>query len=160
MDSQLKDQLVFAMLRLRKVSMVFPSEFDIRMSELILMRKIVSNTSCPDQNFQASDLSSHLFITKPAVSQMLNSLEKKGYISREIDKNDRRKRAVTLTAEGQEILRLTKAFMDRKIETTIRRFGEENTKQLIALFSLLSDISEELNQENIQPKDKGEDHLD
>lgn len=160
MDSKLKDQLVFAMLRLKKVSMTFPPEFDIRMGELFLMGKIAKNTACSNQNFQVSDLSSHLFITKPAISQMLNSLEKKGYISREIDKNDRRKRAVMLTTEGQEILKQTKEYTDCKIEETIHRFGEENTRQLIALFTLLSDISENLNQENLQPKDKGEDHLD
>jgi len=160
MDNQLKDQLVLAMLRLRKVSMVYPPELNIRMGELFLMNKIAKNIACCEQNFQASDLSSHLFITKPAVSQMLNSLEKKGYISREIDKNDRRKRAVMLTAAGQEILEKTKAYTDHKLETTIRCFGEENTRQLIALFTLLSDISEDLNQKNLQPKDKGEDHLD
>nr|WP_162306303.1 MarR family transcriptional regulator [Brevibacillus laterosporus] len=43
---------------------------------------ITGNTSCPDKKVYVSDIQSNLYITKPAVSQMLNTLEKKGYVIR------------------------------------------------------------------------------
>ncbi|MFA9379818.1 MAG: MarR family winged helix-turn-helix transcriptional regulator [Acetanaerobacterium sp.] len=160
MDETLKEQLVHAMLRFKKVGMTFPPGLDIRMGELFVMSGIAKRTSCPDKNVNVSDIQSNLYITKPAVSQMLNALEKKGYVIREIDKSDRRKIAVTLTDHGQDILKQTKEYTDQMLETVISRFGEENTWQLIKLFSLLSDITEDLKREASEADKKGDDQLD
>lgn len=148
MDGNLKEQLIRVMLRFKKLGMTFPLGFDIRMGELFVMNGIAGNTSC-------SDIQSNLYITKPAVSQILNTLEKKGYVNREIDKSDRRKISVTLTPQGQEILKETKKYADMTLGTTISRFGEENTRQLISLLTQLVDISEEIKHE-ISPADKKE----
>lgn len=77
------------------------------------IRVITENTSCPDKKVYVSDIQSNLYITKPAVSQMLNTLEKKGYVIREIDKSDRRKIAVALTSEGQGVLRRTEEYSNK-----------------------------------------------
>ncbi len=156
MDQSLKEQLVHAMFRFRKAGMTFPPGLDIRMSELFLMNGIAENASCPDKNVSVSDIQGDLPITKPAVSQMLNALEKKGYINREIDKSDRRKIAVTLTAQGLEILKQTREFADQAMETVISRFGEGNTRHLIELITLMADISEDLKRETLQANMKGE----
>ena len=92
-----------------------------------------------------AELQKKLFISKPAVSQMYKSLEKKGYIYRETDKNDRRKVVVTLTPKGHEILQQVKEYFDDRLAEIITEFGEENTIQLIELFNRFADISESLN---------------
>ncbi len=160
MDLTLKEQLVRAMLRFKKVGMTFPQGLDIRMHELFVMNGIAKNESCKDKDVYVSDIQSNLYITKPAVSQMLNALEKKGYISREIGKSDRRKIALTLTLKGREILKQTREYTDQTLGKVISRFGEENTRQLIELFTLLADISEDLKHEALQENKKGDDLFD
>jgi DNA-binding MarR family transcriptional regulator len=91
---------------------------------------------------------------------MLNSLEKKGYVSRAIDKTDRRRISVTLTAEGMKVLKAMTQYMDQTLGTTVMRFGEENTRQLISLFTLLADISEDVQAEAMAAYRKGVNPID
>lgn len=160
MDNELRDRLMHAMFRFKKVGMIFPPGLDIHMGELFVMRSIDGNCPFPDHPSPVSDLPKHLMISKPAMSQLLNGLEKKGYLVREIDKADRRKISVTLTPKGQEILAATKDYADNMLDTVIARFGEENLLQLLALFTRLSDISEEVRQEMLNNDDKGDNTLD
>lgn len=159
MRGDLRMQLVHAMMRFKKVGMAFPPELDIRMGELFFMNSIAGNTSRSDKNVSVSDIHSSLYVTKPAVSQMLGSLEKKGYIRRETDKGDRRRIAVTLTPEGRRIQKQTQEYVDRRLETVISRFGEDNTRELVRLFTLLADISEDISRTAAQPGGEGDDQL-
>jgi DNA-binding MarR family transcriptional regulator len=161
MDRSLKEELVQTMHRIKKVGMSRSTGFDIHRGDLIVMQAIAENSSHPETSVYVSDIQSKLYITKPAVSQILNALEKKGYVSREIDKNDRRKIAVTLTPKGQEILKQMRADADQMLETVISRLGEENTRQMIRLFTLMADISEDLKrEEELKANEKGGDIFD
>jgi DNA-binding MarR family transcriptional regulator len=161
MDSALKEQFIRTMMKFRKIGMIFPPDIDIRMGELIVMNGIEGHfppgMHCDDENCRfgirkktcVSDLHSMHHITKPAISQILNGLEKKGYIVREIDKTDRRKIAVELTNKGRDVLKRSKEYADDMLEKTIAQFGEDNTRKLIELFSQLIDISENLRKETL-----------
>lgn len=163
MDTDLRDRLLQTMLRFKKLGMIFPPGLDIRMGELMVMKSIIDAKPGDGKNVFVSDLHGHHFMTKPAISQILNGLEKKGYVHRKIDKEDRRKIAVTLTPKGQNILVQTKAYTDDMIGTVIARFGEDNTRQLIELFISLTDISEQVKQEFLNSdskEDKGDNAID
>ena len=160
MENELRDRLMHAMFRFKKVGMIFPPGLDIHMGELFVMRNVDGNMPCPEHNSPVSDMPKHLMISKPAMSQLLNGLEKKGYIVREIDKADRRKIEVKLTPKGQETLVSTKDYADKMFDTVIARFGEENALQLLELFTRLTDISEEVKQELLNNDVKGENTLD
>jgi len=160
MDNELRDRLMHAMFRFKKVGMIFPPGLDIHMGELFVMRSIDGKCPFPEHNSPVSDLPKHLMISKPAMSQLLKRLEKKGYINREIDKADRRKISVTLTPKGQEILAGTKDYADKMLDTVIARFGEDNLLQLLELFTRLTDISEEVKQELMNNDNKGDNALD
>ncbi|WP_320128358.1 MarR family transcriptional regulator [uncultured Sphaerochaeta sp.] len=159
MDVVLKEELIAAMHRLKKVGRNFPPDIGLNMGEFFVLDRIGKDVSCSGSDIADSEMQNHPHFTKPAVSQMLNSLEKKGYIGREIDKNDRRKIVVTLTEEGKDILKKAKCFFNDRMDFTIARFGEANTRQLISLVSLLTDISEELKDLPLQEFEK-EIHLD
>ncbi len=131
MDKSLKEQYMQAMMRFRKICMILPQRSDLNMTELIVMKGIARNSSLSDNNTTVSEIQSKLHITKSAISQMMNSLEKKGYIKREIDKADRRKVIVTLTKVGKEVWKETKESADNNLEEFISRLGDEKTKQLI-----------------------------
>lgn len=148
MNNNLKEQLVNAMRQFKKVGMNFPAHLNISMSELFLMNGIEKNAAGPDIPVNISEIQCNLHITKPAVSQMLNALEQKGYVLREIDQSDRRKISVSLTAQGMVMLLETRKHTSEVLDQLITRFGEDNTRDLIRLLSQLADVSEELKQEN------------
>ena len=152
MNSILKEQLVTAMTRFKRVGMSFPPSMDLNMSEFFLMNGIAKVAA--DKPVRISEIQTHHHFTKPAVSQMLNALEKKGYVEREIDSTDRRKISVKLTPDGKAMLKKTIAHADDSLDQVITRFGEENTHELIRLLSLLADISEEIKKESMAEEPK------
>lgn len=156
MDNALKEGLVYAMLRFRKIGIKYSFGLGLRLNELCIMREIAESPPGPDKNVGVSDIQNNLFVTKPAVSQTLNALENKGYIGREIDKNDRRKVNVAITPEGLKVLKESGASANRMLEAVISRFGEENTVKLTELFNLLADILDDLNPDAAKTDIKGE----
>ena len=162
MDSGLKEELVVAMHRIRRLSMSFMSGNEIHMGELAVMNAIAGCPRCPRKRIFVSEIQNHAHhMTKPAVSQILNTLEKKGYVSREMDAIDRRKIAVSLTPSGQEILKRQREDFDRKLEAVISRFGEDNTRQLTKLFTLLADAANDMvREETLLAEKKGDNQGD
>jgi len=160
MDNSLKEQLIRSMFRFKKVGMAFRPRIDISMGEIALMKGLDDRSSNPGKKNFVSSVQKSLNITKPAISQMYNTLEKKGYITREIDTNDRRKIIVTLTPEGQEILKGMMGAADSLLNEVITRLGEEDTKQLIELFNRFVDVTESLRNERCENDNKkGENEL-
>ena len=157
MNRKLKDSLVRSIFRFKKVGFQFPPGSNLRMGELFVMRRIAENALDSDDNVYAADIQNGLHVTRPAISQMLNSLEDRGYICREIDERDRRRLIITLTPKGVNILEAMKEYADRVIAETISRFGEENTVRLISLLNRFADISDELKSETLAAKEVTED---
>jgi len=150
MDSTLKEQLARSMFRFRKIGIMFHQGFDVNMGEIALMKGIADNETGLEKKTCVADIQSNLYITKPAISQMYNSLEKKGYITREIDIKDRRKIVAILTPEGQNVLKFMKESSNHMVSEIISRLGEDDTRQLIELFNRFADISEELKNEMVK----------
>lgn len=112
-------------------------------SELAVMAKASSCCGCGERGVCVSEIQRNLHISKPAVSQTLNSLEKKGYVTRAIDPVDRRKITVLLTQEGEKALSLAKRRYMESLDGVLDRFGSENVKNLLYLVNGLMDILEE-----------------
>ena len=120
----------------------------LNMTELILMNGFAGNKVDDNENNVAlSDIRGYLSISKGAVSQMLGSLEKKGYINRDIDRNNRRNLIVTLTSEGREVLERQFCEFSARLETIIGRLGEEEVKQMISIVNRMITITNELDTE-------------
>ena len=74
---------------------------DLTMPEYALMRQF----ALEDDTTDLTAVREYLAVTKASVSQMLASLEKRGFLVRQIDPANRRNLIVTLTPEGIERLR-------------------------------------------------------
>lgn len=153
MDQNLKTELVHSIFQFKKLASsglgmdISENKKGINMTELILMNEIVDNSHDSQNNVELSDIKEFLLISKGAVSQIIGSLEKKGFINRNIDKNNRRKLIVTLTPEGRQILEYQyKKFVDR-LETIIGRLGEEDVKQMIIIVNRMIKITNEIDEE-------------
>jgi DNA-binding MarR family transcriptional regulator len=111
---------------------------DISHSEFFML-KVICKHSTP-LGLSMSNLSELLKISKPAVSQMVNSLEDKGYVERFMPKSDRRLVLVRLTEAGQQGLdREMQVFTDRLVQT-FAKLGEEDTEELFRLLTRLYSI--------------------
>lgn len=157
MNKTLKEQLARSMFRFRKVVMILHTGFDMSMGEIAVMNGVAEKATGNEKNMCVSDIQNNLHITKPAVSQIYSALEKKGYIIREIDTNDRRKILVTLTPKGQEVLKAMKVQSGKMLDDVISRLGEADTRHLIELFNRLVDISDDIKQERTKMEHKEED---
>jgi len=160
MDQNLKTQLIHSIYQFKKI---MSSEFrvdatedknDVNMTELILMNEIADNTAGSENNIGMSDVSKYLSVSKAAISNMLSSLEKKGYINREIDRSNRRNLIVTLTPEGRKILEFKYMEFNGMLEKVITRLGEDDANQLITILNRMTEIMHNLNSEAKQEQEK------
>lgn len=155
MNPNLKSEFINLMFRLKKIRIAQLPGVNLRMGELFVMRKIAAHPFDSDSSMDLADIQNSLHVTKPAVSQMFNALEKKGYINREIDPKDRRRFITSLTPAGEQITFAMREHADQAITKTIARFGEENIIQLINLFDHFIDIVEDVQTEFLSSEAEG-----
>lgn len=138
-------QFLAAVFRMKKGAACFPPSVGMQSSELAVMYKASVGCTRSPKGYTVSEIQQSLHISKPAVSQILNNLESKGYIIRSIASGDRRKIVVTLTREGEAELRCAMRCQDEALEKVFEQFGDENIRLFIDLTNRLMDILEELN---------------
>ncbi|NLL77949.1 MAG: MarR family transcriptional regulator [Clostridiales bacterium] len=89
------------------------------------------------------ELAKALHISSPAVSKMIRALEERGYVERDVDKEDRRNTYVYMTDIGKESRAQNKKKIDALMKKVLICMGEKNMKEFIMLCNLLEDIIEE-----------------
>jgi DNA-binding MarR family transcriptional regulator len=149
LENQQRDQLFEVLNKLRKTKHTMPTFDGLPQGEFIMMHMIShsmhdQNDNGDDSGIKASDLSSRLHMSKPAVSQMLNSLEDKGFVERKVKKNDRRVVLISLTESGNRLMEENHQKLIALVDVIIEKFGETDMKTLISLLNKLSTILESM----------------
>ena len=147
MNDSLKDQLIRSVFRMRKVNLIMRYK-DMDLATFSLMRALDRNQPGSDENIYLSELCERLCLTKAALSQIANHMEEKGYLTREINKSNRRKVTVTLTPEGHEAMKRTGVEIDQIFSEFMSRLGDEETEELVRLLNRFANIAEELAKEH------------
>lgn len=80
-----------------------------------------------------SRLAGALHASSGRISALLGSMEKKGYITREIDDHDRRNILVTLTDKGAAQARHDRDDIDSVVRWIFSQMGERRTREFVAL---------------------------
>lgn len=80
-------------------------------------------------------LAEKLNLSSARIAALLNSLEKKGLIERNMDPQDRRRVSVTLTVAGKEIARREKKKFQDRVVNSFTAMGEEHTQQFLELLN-------------------------
>lgn len=143
MGKDLKDEFFSVMMRVKKMGAVMSSECDMQMNELAILKSAaIECGDCYSMNLNVPQLQEQLHITKPAISYILNSLEKKSYIIRTIDSRDRRKISISVTPKGKEVAEQSIQQYDNIWLQLVEKFGEENMSTLIRLLNQLTGICE------------------
>lgn len=89
-------------------------------------------------------LSEQLHISKPAVSRMINVLEGKEYLTREINKSDRRLMSISLTETGKKKLEEEKGKFLSRLDAILDKMGKEESVILIGLMERYFEVVKEV----------------
>ena len=100
------------------------------------------------ENVHPSDLASYLKVTRPNIATNLKSLEQKGYITRQINKDNRRQIYVNLTTKGKKFYSICQLQLDYLFTSWFSILGEEEIKHLFNILELSSNpdlVTEKIN---------------
>ena len=151
MNQEIKENFMTVMRRLKKIGMKFPQNMDVSMTEMLVLKGFFCPKESVGQAGQAmaseAEIHEKLHVSKAALSQTLNALEKKEYVERCVNPQDRRKVLVTLTPSGKKMMDDSHAYVDRVFSQVIERVGEDKIRELIGLFETVIAISEEVQAE-------------
>lgn len=153
MDAQLMKDLIYTLMQGRQTVTTALHDSELSLAEFTALARIEKNKIDSSENVYADDLQRCLYVSKPAISQMLKSLEKSGYIKREINLANRRKLTVILTEQGRKVLRKATQRYKNAITQIVDRFGIEKTRQLIALYSEFATVAGDVRKTQIASDD-------
>lgn len=142
MSSELREQFFTSIVHFRKLESALSSECEMQMNEMVILQSIAGTCcrECPCMNLDVPKMQKKLHISKPAISYILNTLEKKNYITREIDPKDRRKVSISATPEGKAAAEQSQKKYDELWDEILTRFGEDNMRQLLGLMRDLDEL--------------------
>lgn len=145
MDRELWVEFFSGMMGYKKLEAAFSAACRVQMNELLILQRIAEGCGeCGAVNLNMPDIQETLQISRPAISYLLNSLEKKRYIIREIDTRDRRKISVSPTPEGRSAAESSARKQRDLWAALLTRFGEAEMRQLAALLTRLGAVCEDL----------------
>jgi DNA-binding MarR family transcriptional regulator len=147
---QIKQQLVQLTLKIKRhgifaineMAHLSPVGLNISLSEFFLLHNIAK--TIPKHNFSLLDIQNNHCLSKSGVSKMLGTLEEKGYLIREIDKNNRRKITLTLTEQGCKAVKHFDVIIDDYLTEYINSVGEDYLKQLFTIINHLEKANEKV----------------
>lgn len=96
-----------------------------------------------EEGLRAGNLGEKLGMSRPAVSQMLNSLEDKGFIERMQSRRDHRAVFVRLSEQGRGRFDAVMRGLAHNLDHVFDQLGREKFEQLIRLVNDLSNIAEQ-----------------
>lgn len=91
-----------------------------------------------------SEISGEMNISSARVAAILNNLEVKGFVTRQIDKSDRRRILVSLTQEGTEFAEKHNKMVLKSTAMMLESLGEYDAKELVRIMGRLSELGPEI----------------
>lgn len=89
------------------------------------LRYIYYHSAPKEKKPLVKEVADALMTSNAAVTKLLDRLEKKGYINREFNPNDRRQVSLSLTAAGQEIIQANEREQQEKLAEIVDRLCQE-----------------------------------
>lgn len=123
----------------------------VKQSEFILLVNLKQLITPEAKGVRVSELSSTLHITSAAVTQVINSLEEKGYVERLANPKDRRVVLVRPTSKGGDLINQAYKEHIGYLSDFVGFLGEGDSKELIRLLSLALTYTQGKQREREEP---------
>lgn len=91
-----------------------------------------------DQEMGQEQLVEQLDVSKPAISRTLNSLESKGYVTRQRDPDDKRAHRIRLTEKALEIGPAVEQVYNQVYSLAMQGISQEELDYFVKLFGRMS----------------------
>lgn len=140
MENDRGKELAESFTKLKKAMIKFHMISGVPQPALIAMREIGRCTNGVDRDshgIKMSEISKRMNVSRPAITQMINYLEEKGYAERVLTKNDRRVVNVCLTEAGNEVLKKCESTGIAMLNQITDSLGESDTEELIRIVNKL-----------------------
>jgi DNA-binding MarR family transcriptional regulator len=95
-----------------------------------------------------SELREKACISSARVAAILRTLERKGFITREIDTTDRRKILVSITETGRVVAEEEIQKMEAQLAAVFKEMGTEDSEELIRLLERMFEVFVRLNDDS------------
>jgi DNA-binding MarR family transcriptional regulator len=147
------DYSSLALEMLRKTGELMKTNFWPRKANAFLHGEmfILNHMVYHDESALPSELAAAMNTSSARVAMALKSLETKGFVTRRIDTEDRRKINVSLTPRGRELVESHKEEMHRKMERILRQLGEEDARDYIRIVERMIEIVQSMADETETP---------
>ena len=151
-EQDITREFLDAMIGVRKASKIPHFFSELSYSELAVFRamRFLSGGCLPKELVKTSDISAHIQISKPALSQVINKLEDKGLVERVVQKSDRRSVYVRFTRKGIGMFERQNAQMHEAINMVVEKMGYEDTLRFITLMKKFHEVVAHVDMEEIQ----------
>lgn len=110
---------------------------DLSRGELFVLQWLAGKREAP-----AGELGTAMDISTARVAALLNSMERKGWVKRLPDPQDRRKIRVRLTEAGEAVAAREKHRIHAYTEKVLAELGEADAREFLRILDRLIDISE------------------
>ena len=97
-----------------------------------------------DKAITVSEISHRMFVKSPTVTQIVNNLQKSGYVSRTIDAKDKRFVYISLTEKGEQIVRKVNDYLTILFSGLIEKLGQEQSENLMFLLDEVIDYLDQV----------------
>lgn len=109
--------------------------------EVLYMHSILTIEDCT-----ATDLCKLFDESKAMVSQTLNGMEKKGFITREKDPNDRRRHFIRVTQKKIDEMNIEVSIIDNTVDDVLKKYSKEEVDKAA---KILAEISSRLKESQL-----------
>ncbi|MEZ4607338.1 MAG: MarR family winged helix-turn-helix transcriptional regulator [Deinococcales bacterium] len=121
---------------LSRLEPALKAHHDLSLAELFLLHSLLSQ----DCN-NPSELIERLGIPAHGISRKLEALERRGLILRQLDKEDKRKRHISITAKGETLLAESFHTLDSEVGDLLSVLNEQDLDMFLQLLDKLTSNS-------------------
>jgi DNA-binding MarR family transcriptional regulator len=157
--SAVAQKLLEAFVRMRRLGWKQSPVAGLTIGETIVLSCIKRAVSEDQTGIKVSDLSSLLNVASPTITQQITSLETRGFVSRKMDREDRRAVRITLTGKGEGALAEHREAFLASINGLVEYLGEEDSDKLADLLGRVFTYFHEVRQPDAYRADKPEELL-
>lgn len=114
-----------------------PSFTNLKPSEMGLLFHIKHHPQSGACGVKVSELSNRMHVTSPSITQLVTSLEERGYVERTMDREDRRSVNVSITEKGREVTEKAEEHLMGMLTDLVEYLGPEKS---MAMAEIMNDV--------------------